>query len=1189
LRPFLESDAGDFFGREALTQQLLGRMTEEVEMSCFLAVVGPSGSGKSSVVRAGVVPALRGRGSPGPDGRPVIYVVPGAHPLEEVEAALLRVAVNPPATLLEQLRQDERGLLRAAKRTLPGQDGDGARDTNGLVLVVDQFEELFTLVHDEAERTFFLRSLYTAVSDPRSPLTVIATLRADFFDRPLLYADSGEMVRRRTEVILPLTPDELERAIVQPAARVGVALELDLLATILRDVSEQPGTLPLLQYALMELFERREGGLMTLAAYRATGGVARAISQRAESIYVSLNPIEQEEARQLFLRLVNLGEGVEDTRRRVLRSEIATAARDEEALERVLELFGNHRLLSFDGDAATGRPTVEMAHEALLQVWPRLREWLDASRESLRVQRRLITAVGEWIGAGRDPSFLAGSGVRLAQFEALASEAGTPQGVALNEDERSYLAASIDERDRHEREQEERQQRELELARSSARAQRSAAVRLRYLAGALVLLAGVAVGLLLITLDRQRQAEANLTHTAALRLAAEANTLLQTHGDPELASLLTIRSLNLAYNPQGDIDLAQAEMLQLPTQRYTLPSSLMDLAVSPDGKWAASANFRRIATILDIQTGQTLRQLTGHEGPLSSVAFSPDGKYLLTGSFDKTARLWDAHTGAQIRVFRGHTDLVNGVAFSPDGLRILTGSSDGTAVIWDATTGDQLITLKGHDGAVNRIAFSPDGKTVLTSGQNKTARLWDAQSGKQLQVYAGHNDNIFSVIFSPDGKQVLTGSDDGTARLWDAASGKESQRFDAKGGGVLGIAFSPDGSRVLVGTADKVARLWDAQSGALISSYYGHADLVNGAAFTPDGEWLLTGSVDATIRRWKADPSPELPVIHEPSGGLLSAIYSPDGSKIATGSDSGDVRIWDAGTGKQSTPLAQLRGAVGGLVFSSDGKSIYATGAGDDGFAVQLMNVQDGQVVRLFRGHTAQITSLAVSPDGKFLLTGSLDDSAGLWDTATGTRVRRLEQPDQVTGVAFSPDGKYLLTGSPDMIVRLWDAASGSLIRSYTGAQGAINSVVFSADGKHFLTGENGSTGILWGVDSGKPELTLAGQEGGITSVAFSPDGKYLLTGGADMTVRMWDARTGQEVRRFAGHSDVVSSVAFSPDGSKVLTAGVDGVARVWNVDYGQTIRSLCGRLKRDLTDEERKSYSIPLADQTCSLPNAGH
>lgn len=372
LRPFQEANAADFYGRESLIQQLLVRLGESGDLSRFLAVIGPSGSGKSSVVKAGVLPALRRGGLPGSDEWFIIEMLPGPRPLEELEAALLRIAVNPPESLLGQLREDNRGLLRAVNRCLPPDP------KVELALVIDQFEELFTLVADETVREHFLDSLVNLVLDERSRVRILITLRADFLDRPLRYIDFGELLRQRTELVLPLTPDELEQAITGPARRVGLALESGLVPAIVHDVGEQPGTLPLLQYALTALFEHREENRVNRATYQAIGGVSGALTRQAEAAFNRLTEAEQAVARQLFLRLVTLGEGGEDTRRRVLRDELESLNSSDIELKnpvtKIIEMFGHSRLLTFDRDPITRRPVVEVAHEALLREWVRLRE-----------------------------------------------------------------------------------------------------------------------------------------------------------------------------------------------------------------------------------------------------------------------------------------------------------------------------------------------------------------------------------------------------------------------------------------------------------------------------------------------------------------------------------------------------------------------------------------------------------------------------------------------------------------------------------------------------------------------------------------------------------------------------------------------------------------------------------------------
>ncbi|MFL5807811.1 MAG: protein kinase domain-containing protein, partial [Roseiflexaceae bacterium] len=892
LRAFFEADAADFFGRETLTRRLLERMAEEsvvrgqlsvvgddrrqtmdhgprtTDQSRFLAVVGPSGSGKSSVVRAGLIPVLRRGGLPGSENWFVVEMVPGAHPLEELEAALLRMAVNPPPSLLEQLQADERGLLRAVKRALP------AGEASELLLVIDQFEEVFTLVEDEAARVHLLNSLVAAVTDPRSQVRVIVTVRADFYDRPLLYPGLSELIRLRTEVVTPLTLKELEQTIVGPAERVGLRLEPGLALAIVNDVCEQPGALPLLQYALTELFERREGHTLTLAAYRASGGVLGALARRADALYEGLDAQGKETARQLFLRLVTLGEGVEDTRRRVRRAELAG---DNEVMNGVISIFGRYRLLTFDRDPITRDPTVEVAHEALIRRWGRLQGWLDESRDDLRVQRRLAAAAYEWRQAHHDPSFLA-AGARLAQFEALAADTD----LALNEEETTYLRASMDERDRREIAERKRQAHELDL-------QKRATSRLRYLVGALFVFLIVAIGLSVFAFNsradavaQRQRAEDNLTRSEAQRLAAEASALLQARGNADLIALLSIRSLRTQYTLQGDAALAGAAMLDYPHQLFIgHTQQAWSVAFSPDSRYMLTGSLDHTARLWDTQTGQELRRFTGHTDTVRSVAFSPDGKYVLTGSNDTTARLWEVATGHEprqfigheLRQFIGHSKGISGVAFSPDGKYVLTGSDDTTARLWEVATGHELRQFIGHSKGISGVAFSPDGKYVLTGSHDTTARLWNAQTGAELRRFTVHTSWIEAVAFSPDGRYVLTGGVDRTARLWDAQTGEERRTFSGHTSPIFGVAFSPDSRYVLTASQDRTTRLWDTQTGQELRHFAGRPS--TGVAFSPDGRYLVIASADPTVRLWNTQISTELPTLTGHTNAVWSLAFSP--------------------------------------------------------------------------------------------------------------------------------------------------------------------------------------------------------------------------------------------------------------------------------------------------------------------------
>ncbi len=432
LRAFQQTDAHLFFGRDNLTQRLLDRMMESGEASRFLAVVGPSGSGKSSVVRAGMIPALKQGHVSSSENWFIADMIPGPRPMDELEVALTRVAARPSVDTMAQLARDDHGLHRVAGMLLP--------DNGELLLVIDQFEEVFILSHDDERRKHFLALLCEAVKHPRSRMRVVITLRADFYDRPLMYPAFAELMRTRMETVLPLTPEELEQAICRPAERVGMTVEPGLVAAMVVEVTEQPGSLPLMQYTLTELFERRQARTLTLATYNAMGGVLGTLTRRADEIYDGLSEPEQEASRQLFLRLVTLGESTEDLRRRVSRSELAKMDIDSRMLDELIHKFADYRLLTMDHDPVTQEAVVEVAHEALIREWGRLRTWLDENRDDIRLQRLLAAATQQWRTMNNDVSCLL-SGTRLAQFV----EWAQVTTVALTTEERAYLDASIEE------------------------------------------------------------------------------------------------------------------------------------------------------------------------------------------------------------------------------------------------------------------------------------------------------------------------------------------------------------------------------------------------------------------------------------------------------------------------------------------------------------------------------------------------------------------------------------------------------------------------------------------------------------------------------------------------------------------------------------------------------------------------
>ena len=559
LLPFVEADADDFFGRDLLVDRLIGRLGERVEGSRFLAVIGPSGSGKSSVVRAGLVPTLRRGALPGSDRWFYVEMLPGAHPIEELEAVLLRIGVNRPSSLPDLLEGDDEGLARIVDRLLPDRESQ-------LLLVVDQLEEVFTLVEDEETRHRFLEKLVAAVHERDSRLRVVATLRADFYDRPLSYPGLAELMRHRSETVVPLSPEEIERAISGPAAQVGVIPERTLAAEMVADVMDRPGALPLLQYALTELFDARRDGTMTLEAYREIDGISGALARRAEELFEGSSTPERAAAKQVFLRLVTLGEGQADTRRLVSRGELLSLDVERSAIERTIDKFGRHRLLSFDRDPATRGPTVEVAHEALLSSWERLRIWIDEARDDLRHHRRLATAALDWETSGRDRHLLL-RGARLEQLESWSASTD----LALSRDEKEYLAASLRQRHQDLVEEEARMDRERVLERRSVR-------RLRALVAVLAAAALVATGLTVVAVNWSREAQRRSDEATVLGITGAVLSNIQK--DPDLSVRLALHAVDLSSDLGDPVPAATVAALHWALQEARIQYPIADAPVA---------------------------------------------------------------------------------------------------------------------------------------------------------------------------------------------------------------------------------------------------------------------------------------------------------------------------------------------------------------------------------------------------------------------------------------------------------------------------------------------------------------------------------------------------------------------------------------------------------------------------------
>lgn len=1169
LQAFQMADEQDFFGREKLTEKLLARLESEGADGRFLAIVGPSGSGKSSLVKAGLIPALWRGELPGSERWFITDLIPGMHPLDQLEVALIKIATHHPDSIHEQLVRDERGLVRAAQIILPD-------DNSELVVVIDQFEEVFSLVEAEERRVHFLDLLRTAVQDPQSRIRVILTLRADFYDRPLQYPTFGELVRSYMETVLPLSAEELEQAIVGPAQRVGIEFEEGLVASIVSDVNYQPGALPLLQYALTELFEARQERLLTHGGYQQIGRAAGALARRAEQIYAELDETGQELVRQMFLRLVTLGEGSEDTRRRVTHTELLAIADDPLLMDEVIDVYADYRLLALDHDPSTRTPTAEVAHEAILREWERLRQWLNDSRADIRLQRQLARAAQEWQQAEADDSFLL-RGTRLTTFEKWVSETE----VALTILERRFLTRSLSAREERLAEEAERQQREEKLERRSQTV-------LRALVMVFAVAALVATGLTIFAFSQRNTAQMELARAERIRLAAQAQLALDRGEDVIIPALLALQSLEYGYSAEADAALLRAMSRGFARQQYVgHDDALVTAEFSPDGRYVLTAANDATIRLWDTQTGEEIRQFIGHTELVNLALFSPDGELILSGSADRTVRLWDTETGEEIGRLPDHNSPIWMVAFAPDGEHVLTSDESGTAWLWHIATAEVVQTFQGHSDVILWSEFAADGHAVATGSIDRTARLWDVATGEEVRQFVGHSGSVSSVQVSPDGRYLLTASYDNTARLWDIATSQELRTFIGHTN-ILGDAnFSPDGQLVVTSSRDKTARLWDVTTGQELRRFLGHTAAVDSARFSPDGRYILTSSVDRTARLWDIYAENEPRVLSLPlrtlhSTTMLFIDFAQDNQQIIMGMANGDVLYWHSQTGQILT-LTESKldphAFLNDMTLSADA-TLAATASGDG--MIRLWDWQTRQEIYTFTGHTGPIWDIQFAPDGGSLLTGGDDQTARLWDVQTGReRLAFVGHSGAVNGVAFAPDGRTALTGSQDGTARLWEVATGVEVRQFVGHGGSIRGVAFAPNGRQILTSSDDATVRLWDIQTGQEIRQFVGHTDSVWPVAFSPDGQQVLTGSDDQTARLWDIDTGLTIRQFVGHEVSVRSLAFAADGKQIITADFTD-AYLWRTDLDTIISEVCTQLPRDFSDEERTLYSISDDRPTC-------
>ncbi len=1214
LDTFEFEHANLFFGRTGAIVATKARLEQQAAAGkAFLLIYGMSGAGKSSLLRAGLLPALTKSGAvegiglwryclirPSEESSPIDALVGGLLS----ETALPELASVATATELAEAFRSTPGKAQTPIRTALATAAKAANvepRLARLVIAVDQMEELFTAEGtDQGEREGFVDLLAALAGS--GFVWVVGTIRADFFHRcgevPGFSALKDGL---GSYELLPPTGPEIAQIIHEPARAAGLKFEEDPQQGNLADVLHQsaatdPGSLPLLEFVLNALYEAgKERRLLTFAAYRVLGGLEGAIAQRADEVTGALPTDVQDALPAVISALTTVRQQDEAaTSRPALRREIAVTPAQTALVDALIDA----RLLVSD-EGTEGAPMVRFAHEALLSQWPLAREIIAANREFLATRSRVRADARRWLAEDENPDFLLPPGKRLAEAE----DVLLARREEIDDRTIGYIEASISAQQRRLETEETAKRKRLELEADAAREREAAAVareaaarglarRTRIAAVITVILAVAAGAGALVGFRGQQEAtrqadvaerNAEQARAAGLEAASQARAAVVARDQALSNQSVYLTDLSLQQTASGNAtngillalealphdisNLDRPYLIDAEAALYDAVSahreiavlrghenSVLHVAFSPSGGQLVSASSDGTARVWDAETGSELTVLRGHEGAVRMAAFSPDGRRIVTASVDKTARVWNAEDGAEIAVLEGHVRLVRHALFSPDGRRIVTASDDWTALLWDATNTTRIGSLLGHTDVINAIAFSNDGRYVATASKDATARLWDGSSGAAIAVLKGHGSNVRDVAFSPDGRSLVTASDDGTVRLWDVDSGNEVMILRGRDLGLHTVAFSPDGGRFVTASADGTARI-DVITGSQVRILEGHERSVTAAAFSANGGYVVTASRDGTARLWDAFDGTELAVLRGHEQAIQHLAGSPTADRFATASADGTIRIWDTARRPGKTLVLQHQRDVASAVFSPGGGFLLT--ASYDGTA-RVWDAVDGAEVAVFGGHNAPVVNAAFSPDERQVLTVTPDGKARLWELRTAAEIAVFHgghaSPINYQDIQFVNVASFSPDGSRVVVAAgltagIWDVSTGEEIAILRGHDADINSVDFSPDGKQVLTASLDHTARIWNAETGSETAVLAGHDLAVMGADFSPDGRMALTVSRDATARVWDAGSGSEIAVLQAHRKLIYQGAFSPDGTRIVTASVDGTARLWTVD----------------------------------------
>ncbi|MEA5464065.1 nSTAND1 domain-containing NTPase [Leptothoe sp. PORK10 BA2] len=1150
MLPFSEANSDRFFGRDQEIEELL----ERLRLSRFITVIGPSGSGKSSLVLAGLVPALRQSNTFGNGTWLVKTLRPGI--------ALL-------AVLKEALETDDlQNSNQIVSQLLASHS-----ETQRLLLIVDQFEEIFTpsadtLTSSEIQDRLTFQQALLSLMDVAN-CYIVLTVRADFY-ADLMASSLWRSIRTHRMEITPLDEQGLRSAIVQPAEKVGVFVESALAERLVTDAAGEPGILPLVQETLVLLWSRVERRYLPLRAYEALvlprkaygpttaavpqTGLQVAIARRADAAVGSLSNDQQEViARRIFLRLIHFGEGRADTRRQQPVKALHVTGENSYEFDQTLFHLVDNRLLTLNGEEEAERK-VDIAHEALISGWPLLQQWIGERREAEQTRRRLTAKAEDWVRLGKEAGGLLDA-VELLEAERWL-ESTDAEELGYDSVLTELVVASRNALEEAERQQEEAQQRELTLIREALeqerkateqerRARKAAQTRNTIATTFSVLLAGLTMlALFLSRTARIRTIEASMVASESLFVAnkdIEALTELIGTGRLLQQPFLPMPGIKTRY------ELHFAKLLvQLREQnRFKAHDNwVLSVDVSPDGQTIATASSDNTVKLWQFN-GEPLQSLTEHQDTVVTVTFSPNGQTLASASLDNTIRLWQRQSDGKFNLKNTIQELnwMTAITFSPDGKILAAAGADGTIKFWDLA-GNALTTFSGHEDQVMSVAFSDDGERLASGSEDGTVKLWNVQNGELVRTLQA-NSQVLGVRFVGN-ERIVAAKEDAIIQIWDT-EGNSENTLQGHSDSVLYLNVSPDGETLASAGQDGMINIWDLTYGTLLQTLEGHDASVSEVSFSPDGQALVSTSQDGTVRVWDLDGV--LPVLE---GSTVS--FSPDGQMVASGNEAGEINLWMP-DGELIRTFQAHEAEVIKVRFHPDGKLIASIGG--DGL-VKLWNI-DGALNGVLEGHTDSVYGIDFSFRDDLIATASGDGTIKVWDLEGKVRQTLEGHKGSIQEVSFSPDGKIIASAGEDGTIKFWNTA-GNLLRSIEAHKDTVFDISFSPNGKLIASGSGDQTVKVWELN-GDNLFVLERHSDTISSVRFSANSKYIVSASYDKTVRISNMK-GEEQEVLLGSRDIIFDIDLDQKSKLVAAASFDQRIILWNKDLKNLLNLSCNWVK---------------------------